>query len=97
MKSKEYYKNLDKKFIKHWSKKRDSRVKYTLLYTSFFALPLSIILGISNFGFKGLISLKFLLLSFLTFIIYGVFVYFIEYQVQEKRFQKKIKENQNID
>lgn len=97
MKSKEYYKQLDEKFTKRWAKKRANKFKYVLTTTSFFAIPLSFILGISNFGMKGLVSLKFLILTLLTFLIYAGFVYFVEFKVQEKRFQKITKKTQDID
>ena len=97
MKSKDYYKKLNSKFENYWSKKRENKLKYVLYHTSYFALPLSIILGISNYGFSGLFSTKNLFLTFLTYLIYGSYVLYIEFKINEKRYQKIIKEKQSFD
>lgn len=97
MNSKEHYKNLNNKFISYWSKKRNKRFKFTFINTSIFALPLSIVLAITNYGFNKLFSFKSVTLTLITFCIYGCFVYFVEYKINENRYQKLIKEEQSFD
>lgn len=89
--------NLNLKFVNYWKRKRVNRLKYTILHTSFFAIPLSLVLAYTNYGIKGLFSTKSLVLFLLTFIIYGLFVNFIEFRLNEKRYQKLLKDNKDFD
>ena len=97
MNSEKHYNNLNLRFINYWSKRRSNKLKYTFLNTSFFAIPLSMVLSFTNYGLDGLLSSKSLVLFLLTFIIYGLFVYFVEFRLNEKRFQKLIKESKDFD
>ena len=97
MNSKSYYKNLDTKFIKYWEKKRENKYFYTFFHTTYFALPISVILGITNFGISGLLTFNNIILTFLTFFFYSLYVYFFEFNINERRYQKIIKESKKID
>lgn len=91
--SKEYYNNLNTKFIKYWSKKRAHKLQFIIKNTTLFALPLALVLGVSIDGWNSLLTLQHLILTALTFLIYGCFVYFVEFKINEKRYQKLLKEN----
>lgn len=97
MNSKKYYERRNIKFVNYWTKKREHKLKYSLLLTSYFAIPLSLILGISNHGFSELFSFRFLMMFSFTFFFYFLIVYFIEFPLIEKRYQKLLKENQTFD
>ncbi|PQJ78895.1 hypothetical protein [Polaribacter porphyrae] len=97
MKSKEYYQKLNIKFMSYWKIKRENKLKYVIKSTCFFAIPLSLVLGVSIFGTKELLSTKNQILTLTTFIVYGLYVFFIEYRINEKRYQKLLKEQQNFD
>ena len=94
MNNSNHYNKLNKRFIKYWSKKREKKLTYYIINTSFFAVPLSFVLGWTNFGFKGLYSFKFLVMFITTFLLYFLFIYFIEFPINEKRYQKLIKEKE---
>nr|WP_298993716.1 hypothetical protein [uncultured Polaribacter sp.] len=94
MNNSNHYIKLNNRFIEYWSKKREKKLKYYIINTSFFSVPLSLILGYSNFGFKGMYSFKFLVMFITTFLLYFLFIYFIEFPINEKRYQKLIKEKE---
>ncbi len=94
MNNSNHYNKLNKRFIEYWSKKREKKLKYYIINTSFFSVPLSLTLGWTNFGFKGLYSFKFLVMFITTFLLYFLIIYFIEFPINEKRYQKLIKEKE---
>lgn len=94
MNNSNHYNKINKRFIEYWSKKREKKLKYYIINTSFFSVPLSLILGYSNFGFEGFLTLKFLVMFITTFLLYFLFIYFIEFPINEKRYQKLIKEKE---
>lgn len=94
---KERAKKLNSKFLEYWSKKREKKLQFTIKNTTLFALPLSIVLGVTNYGWSRLLSFENMVLTILTFSIYGCFVYFIEFKINEKRYQKLLREKQSFD
>lgn len=97
MNSKEYYQKKNEGFLNYWYNKRKNRYTYSFFQTLIYAIPFSIFFGILYNGFKNLLTLKFILLFTLTFSIYYLFTYFIDFRINEKRFQKLKKENQHFD
>lgn len=97
MSSKTYYKNLDKRFIKYWEHKSKSRIKYSFLQSLYFGVPFSIFMMVMDKGFQNLFTLNFLLrLSLICFFYYFI-TYFITFSINEKRYQKIKKAQQNFD
>ncbi|SDS14348.1 hypothetical protein SAMN05216503_2109 [Polaribacter sp. KT25b] len=97
MNSKKYYEKKNENFINYWNDKRKNKHKYSFFQACIFIIPFSIFLGILNYGLKNLISLKFILLFSISFFIYYLFTYFIDFRIHEKRYQKLKKEKQHFD
>jgi len=88
MSSKDYQEKKNKKFLKYWETKRASKTKYTLKTSAIFSFILSTIYCFIKDGFTINFLKSFPLFFLITTIIYALYVYFIEYNLHEKRYQK---------
>ena len=93
----EAHKKKNDKFCTYWETKRTSKKNYTLKNTAIFSFPFSIIYCLIKEGFTVEFLKFFPFLFAITTILYGLYVYFIEYNLQEKRYQKLKKEHQHFD
>lgn len=92
MKSKNYYNKRNEKFLKYWETKRVDKKKYTIKISATFSFMISTIFCLIKYGFTTDFLKSFPLCFLITSIIYAVYVYFIEYNLHEKRYQKLKKE-----
>ncbi|MFT6066181.1 MAG: hypothetical protein ACJAYY_002301 [Paraglaciecola sp.] len=97
MASKHQYTKKNDKFIEYWKIKRTNKKNYTIKTSAMFSFMLSIIFCLISDGFT-LDFLKIFPVTFLvTTIVYGLYVYFIEYNLLEKRYQKLKKEAESLN
>tara|TARA_R110002072_G_scaffold261452_2_gene420237 strand:+ start:353 stop:646 length:294 start_codon:yes stop_codon:yes gene_type:complete len=96
MNSKEYYKKKNDGFLKYWGPKRKYRLKFSLLQSLYFAVPFSIIFQVLE-SFDNFLSLQFVFKFISIFCVYFLLTHYITYNMYEKRYQKLIKEPENLD
>ena len=92
MDTKDFQKRKNQKFIKYWEQKRTNKRNYTIKSTFSFSFIISIVYCLISYGFTMEFIKSFPLFFFISTIIYGLYVYFIEFNIQEKRYQKLKKE-----
>lgn len=97
MDSKDLKNNKNEKFLKYWEHKRKDKKNYAIKNAVIFSFVFSCIISIINSGFSNIFFKTFPIYFFICSILFGLYVYFIEFNVQEKRYQKILKENNNLD
>lgn len=93
MNSNEAINKRNEKFLKYWEHKRKDKKNYTIKNAVIFSFVFSCIISLINNGFSNVFFKTFPIYFFICSIIFGLYVYFIEFNVQEKRYQKILKEN----
>lgn len=95
MKSKESTQK-DLKFIKSWEKQRKNRFRYVVVHSFVLSMLISIVLiYINDINFPE-DTVKFLVVTAVVFIFNAIFQYFLNYSIQERRYQSLIKK-QSLD
>ena len=89
--------NRNEKFLKYWEQKRINKKQYTIKNAVVFSFVFSCIISLIKSGFSNVFFKTFPIYFFVCTIIFGLYVYFIEFNVQEKRYQNILKENNNLD
>ena len=97
MSSKKYQNKKNEKFLKYWEHKRTNKKQYTIKNAVIFSFVFSCFISIINNGFSNAFFKAFPIYFFICSIIFGLYVYFIEFNVQEKRYQKILKELKDLD
>lgn len=97
MSLKDKHNNKNDLFLKYWEQKRINKKQYTIKNAVIFSFVFSCIISLINNGFSNLFFKTFPIYFFICSIIFGLYVYFIEFNVQEKRYQKILKELKNLD
>lgn len=92
MDSKEFQNKKNERFLKYWEQKRTNKKQYTIKNAVIFSFVFSCIISIIKNGFSNVFFKSFPIYFFICSIIFGLYVYFIEFNVQEKRYQKILKE-----
>lgn len=80
--------NKNERFLKYWEQKRISKKKYTIKNSASFSFIFSVFFCLIKDGFNSDFLKSFPLVFLITTVVYALYVYFIEYNLQEKRYQK---------
>ncbi|APZ46802.1 hypothetical protein BW723_11125 [Polaribacter reichenbachii] len=82
----------NQKFLKYWEEKRKNKKEYTIKNSAVFSFIFSALYCVIKYGFSTE-SLKVFPICFLMIsVVYGLYVYFIEFNLHEKKYQKLKKE-----
>ena len=88
MTTEEKKKKKNEEFLIYWETKRENKIKYTLITSATFSIIVSIIYCLIKHGFSTDFFNTFPYFFLIASMVYAVYVYFVEYNLHEKRYQK---------
>ncbi|WP_405565966.1 hypothetical protein [Polaribacter sp. Asnod6-C07] len=87
-----YMDKRNQKFLKYWEEKRKNKKEYTIKNSAVFSFIFSALYCVIKYGLTAEASKVFPICFLMISVIYGLYVYFIEFNLHEKKYEKLKKE-----